>query len=180
MFSRGLRWLKKKQSGFTLIELTVSLAIMGAICLGATVANAQIINQTARNSDFTTASRQTLNAVHWISRDAQMSHSINGTAGFPVSDNLTMSWKDWDNSEHEAIYYLQNNKLRRSYTVVVDGVPSPTEVTLIAEYINDNATLTNCSTANGILTIKITSTVGENEKVVNFTKEANISSRPNI
>jgi prepilin-type N-terminal cleavage/methylation domain-containing protein len=98
MFSRVLKRLKKNQSGFTLIELAVSIAIMGAICLGATVANAQIINQTARNTDFTTASRQALNAIHWISRDAQMSQTINGTAGFPLSDNLTMAWEEWDNS----------------------------------------------------------------------------------
>lgn len=176
MFSCGLRRLKKNQNGFTLLELTVSLAIIGFICLGATIANAQVINQTSRNDDYTTASRQALNAVHWISRDAQMSHSINGTAGFPLSENLTMSWTKWDNSEHEAIYYLQNNTLRRSYSVN-GSVP---EVTVIAEYINDDEDLTNCTSVNGILTIKITSTVGENDRVVNFTKEANIVSRPNI
>jgi prepilin-type N-terminal cleavage/methylation domain-containing protein len=176
MLSRGLRRLKKNQSGFTIIELSVSLIIIGLICLGATVAIAQIINQTSRNDDFTTASRQALNAVHWISRDAQMSQSINGTAGFPLSENLTMSWMEWDNSEHVAIYYLQNNTLRRSYSVD-GGTP---QITVVAEYINDDAALTNCTAANDTLTIKITSTVGENERVVNFTKEANIVSRPNI
>lgn len=176
MFSRGLRRLKKNQNGFTLVELTVSLAIIALITLGATVTNAQIINQTSRNSDFTTATRQALNAVHWISRDAQMSHSITGTAGFPLSENLSMSWMEWDNSQHVATYYLQNNKLSRSHSVD-GGAP---EVTLIAEYINDDAALTNCTSANGTLTLKITSTVGEKDRVVNFTKEANISSRPNI
>jgi len=176
MISRVLRRLKKKQTGFTLIELMVSMAIIGAICLGALVATAQIINQASRNDDFTTASRQALNAVHWISRDAQMSHTINGTVGFPVSDNLTIAWIDWDNSEHEAIYYLEGTTLRRSYSVD-GGIP---QTTLVAEYINGSISMTNCSYTNGILKIKITSTVGENERVVNFTKEADISSRPNI
>ena len=91
MLSRVLRRLKKNQNGFTLIEVIVSLAIIGAICVGAAVANAQIITQTSRNNDFTTASRQALNAVHWISRDAQMSHTINGTAGFPLSGRARVS-----------------------------------------------------------------------------------------
>jgi type II secretory pathway pseudopilin PulG len=154
----------------------VSVAIIGAICLGATIAIAQIINQTSRNDDFTMASRQALNAVHWISRDAQMSHTINGTAGFPVSENLTIAWTDWDNSDYEVKYYLEGTALRRSLSVD-GGLP---QTTLIAEYINGDISLTNCSYTNGILTIKITSTVGENERVVNFTKEADISSRPNI
>lgn len=176
MFTRRLRWLKNRQNGFTLIEMTVSLAIIGLICLGATMATAQIINQTSRNNDFTTASRQTLNAVHWISRDVQMSHTINGTAGFPLSDNLTMSWQDWDNSQHVATYILQDNNLSRSYSV--NG--SAPQITLIAEYINNDPGLTSCTSANGILTIKITSTVGENDRAVSFTKEANIASRPKI
>ena len=176
MFSHIFRRLKKCQNGFTIIELTVSLAIIGFICLGASMANTQILNQTSRNSDYTTASRQALNAVHWISRDTQMSHSINGTTGFPLSDNLTISWEDWDNLEHVATYYLQDDKLSRSYSVN-GSIP---EITLIAEYINDDPSLTNCTMASGVLTIKITSSVGENDRVVNFTKEANISSRPKI
>jgi prepilin-type N-terminal cleavage/methylation domain-containing protein len=176
MFSRGLRRLKKNQSGFTLVEMTVTLVLIGLICLGATMANAQIINQTSRNNDYTTATRQALNAVHWISRDAQMSHSINGTAGFPFSDNLTISWTEWNNTECLVIYSVDNNQLNRSYSV--NG--SLPEVTLVAEYINEDPAKTNCSYADGVLTIKITSTVGENTRIVNFTKEASISSRPQI
>lgn len=176
MFNRVLKRLKMNQSGFTLIELMVSLAIISMITLGATLANAQIINQTSRNEDFTTASRQALNAVHWISRDAQMSHDITGWEGFPLTEDLTISWTEWDNSECVAVYSVQDNNLSRSYTV--DG--GSAQVTLIATNINDDEALTDCVYADGTLTVKITSTVGENDRAVSFTKEANISSRPNI
>jgi hypothetical protein len=105
-----------------------------------------------------------------------MSHSINGTAGFPSSDNLTISWTEWNNNECVSIYSLENNRLTRSYSV--NG--SLPEVVMIAEYINDNPSMTNCSYANGVLTLKITSSVGENDRVIDFTKEASVSSRPNI
>ena len=176
MFSHILKQLKKNQKGFTLIEMTVAVVLVSIVCLGATMANAQIMNQTARNNDFTTASQQALNTVHWISRDVQMSHSINGTAGFPFSDNLTIAWTQWNNTECVVIYSLDNNQLNRSYS---ENGTLP-EVIVVAKYINDNPSMTNCSYADGVLTIKITSTVGENDRVVDFTKEASISSRPQI
>lgn len=176
MIRRKKKISKHNQRGFTVLEMIVSLAIISFVTLGATVANTQIIQQTTRNTDFTAASRQALNAAHWISRDAQMSHSINGTAGFPQSENLTIAWTEWDNSTHTVIYYLQNNTLRRIYS----QDDFPTQTTVVAEHINDNASLTHCSTSNDTLTITITSSVGEGDLIVDFTKEFQITSRPGI
>jgi prepilin-type N-terminal cleavage/methylation domain-containing protein len=181
MIARRVRVFLKKQSGFTLIEVLVSLAIISLISLGVTMATGQIINQTSKNNDCTTATRQALNAVHWISEDAQMAQilvSDPGDSGFP----LRLEWKKWDNSEHEVIYTLQNNKISRSYTVGVGGVPSTPVVTLIAEYVNEDTTLTNClaDNDNGVLYLKITSSVGEGDRIVDYTKEAEISARPHL
>ena len=179
MFNLKLKLFHKNQRGFSLLELMVSLAIASIISLGALIANAQVLSQTSRNNDYTTASRQALNAVHWISRDAQMSHNVTGADTFP-GDDLTLTWTEWDNSQHVAIYSLEDNKLSRSYTEVVGGVPGPTQVTTIAEYINDDPAYTNSCYTDSVLTIKITSSVGENDLVVDFTKQASITSRPNI
>ena len=167
---------KKGQHGFTLVETIVALVLISFVSLGATMANAQIMTQTARNNDYTTATRQSLNAVHWISRDAQMSHSINGTSGFPDSENLVIFWKDWDNSEHVVVYSISSNTLQRAHSI--DGGAAVN--TVVAEYINDDPSLTNCSLNNDVLTIKITSSVGEGDQVIDFTKELQIASRPGI
>ena len=173
---RVIKIIKNNQHGFTMIEMTVALVLISIISLGATVTNAQIMSQTARNNDYALATREALNAGHWIMRDAQMSHSINGTAGFPASDNLVISWTQWDNSEHIATYFLQDNILKRSYSV--NGSAAVT--TMIAEYINSDPSMTNCSYNNDVLTIKITSSVGEGDLVIDFTKELQVTSRPGI
>lgn len=176
MFRFIFKHLRKGQRGFTLIEMIVSLALISSICLGSTIATAQVLTQTSRNNDFTTASRQALNAVHWISRDAQMAHIITGADGFPLVTDLVMTWTEWDNTEHVASYSLNGDQLFRNYSV--DG--GDPEVTLVAYYINSGAGLTEASYDEGVLTFKITSTVGDGDYAVDFTEEASISSRAMI
>jgi prepilin-type N-terminal cleavage/methylation domain-containing protein len=175
MMIRMLKRFHYRQGGFTLIELMASLVITSLIALGAAVSSAQIMNETNRNNHFNTASRNAMNAVHWISRDALEAQVISGSAGFPQLSNLSLSWVDWDNSSHNATYSLDHGKLMRTY--MIDGVASQQ---LIAEYINPADDLTFCSSTNGTLDLTITSSVGEGSKAVSVTEEREMTARPRL
>jgi prepilin-type N-terminal cleavage/methylation domain-containing protein len=175
MIFRNMRLFNKKDCGFTLIEIMVSLAITGLIGLGAAMSSAQVLNETSRNNNFTTASRNVMNAEYWIGRDAQMAQFISGVAGFPGTSALSLSWLEWDNSSHNATYSLQNGRLLRTYTI--DGQSTQT---LAAEYINANPNMTYCTSFNGTLILTITSSVGEGSKVVNVTRKREMTSRPKL
>ncbi len=172
---RKTKLFSKNESGFTLIETLVSLAITGLIGLGAAMSSVQVLNQTARNNDFTTASRNAMNAVYWISRDAQMAQTVSGVAGFPATSDLSLAWVDWNNSSHNATYSLENGLLQRSHNV--DGQITGT---LIAEYINPSANMTSCVSVNGTLTLTITSSVGEGSRIVDVTRIREMTSRPKL
>jgi len=159
----------------TLIEILVSLAITSLIGLGASVSSFQVINVTSRNNDYTTASRNAMNAVYWISRDAQMAQIISGVPGFPQTADLSLSWMDWNNSSHNATYSLENGSLKRSYNV--DGQITET---LIAEYINSSPDSTNCTSVNGTLMLRITSSVGEGSRIIDVTRVRTMTARPNL
>ena len=175
MISRKLWIFNRNQGGYSLIEIAVTIVIVSIITIGATVANAQVIKQTSRNNDYTTASRQTLNALYWISRDTQMAQEIQpdgGGSGFP----LILTWREWDNTSHTVNYSLENNKLMRSYSIN-DGTP---RVLLVAEYINDEAQMTNCASDNGVLILTVTGSVGVGAEITDVTEVRNITSRPNL
>jgi prepilin-type N-terminal cleavage/methylation domain-containing protein len=176
MILRRIRLFGKRQAGFTLIEIIVAMAITGLIGLGALMANAQVLNQTAKNSDYTAASRNVMNAIYWISRDAQMAHTINGTSGFPGTSNLTISWTIWDDASDQIVYYVENNTLKRSYS----AGGGPPNVTVIAEYINTGASMTYCSLDDGKLTVTVTSTIGEGTRIINVTRSQETSCRPKL
>jgi len=115
-----------------------------------------------------------MNSIYWVTHDAQMSQTIepDGASGFP----LTLSWTEWDNSEHQVIYSLDDDRLMRSYSI--DG-NEPGE-TLVAQYINSVSENTTCEFASGMLTLKVTTTVGEGKRAISVTKLHEITPRPGL
>jgi prepilin-type N-terminal cleavage/methylation domain-containing protein len=164
------------QNGFTLIELIVTLAITSVISLGTTMSVFQMTNRTNRNTEYITASQQTMNAIYWIGRDAQMSQntkpSTTNATGFP----LQLEWTEWDTSRHQVIYSIEGDTLKRSYTV--NGT-TPVD-TMVAQYINSQSENTTCEYIDKVLTINVTSTVGTGTRAVSVSKLREITPRPGI
>jgi len=174
MIFRKLWLVNRNQGGFALIEIIAALAIMALIGIGAATATAQVCTQSTKNNDYTTASRHTMNAIHWISHDTMMAQTVetNGASGFLP---LILNWVDWDNSTHQVTYTLQENgDLKRSYSVDSE---EPIE-TLVAQYINSDTETTNCEFSGGILTIKLTAIADESAS--NVTKTREITPRPRL
>jgi type II secretory pathway pseudopilin PulG len=175
MILRIIRLFHKNRAGFTLIDMLAAIMITGIIAIGASVSTAQVMNQTSRNNDFTTATSNAMNALHWMSRDALVAQTVNGTTGFPLTETLSMRWTGWDNSVYTANYTITGGQLRRIYS---DGTSVTS--TVIAEHINPAAGMTGCVSSNGTITITITSSVGAGAKVIDVTRVREISSRPNL
>ena len=174
MIKRILRRLRGGQGGFGLLEMSVTLAITGLIGLGAAAVTAQMMTHGARNGDYNTASQYAMNAIYWITRDAQMSQALEpeGASGFPV----TLGWTEWDNTEHEVVYEIEDGKMMRSHSV--DG--GAAQEMLVAELINPAADSTNCTFADRRLIVQVTSTIGEGNNALSVTKLREVAPRPGL
>jgi hypothetical protein len=138
------------------------------------MATIQVVNQGGRNSDYTIASRHTLNAIHWISRDTQMAQTVEpeGSSGFP----LTLSWIEWDNSTHQIVYSVKEDKLKRSYSID-GGEPDESVVAQCIDMMSEN---TRCEVIGETLNLKVTAVVGDGSDAVSVTKVREITPRPSL
>lgn len=163
------------EKGFTLIELVVSLAITAFIGLGVSVAIAQITRQTAVNSDYTAANQQALSAVHWIGQDIQMAQTVNGTADFPASGDLVLSWTWWDNTVYTVTYSVQDGVLRRTYD---NGTSN--QATVIAQDVSEDPDLTYCTSDNNTYNVNITIDIGAGQDAVQVSRSREVAARPHL
>jgi prepilin-type N-terminal cleavage/methylation domain-containing protein len=142
----------KEQIGFTLIEIVVSIAILGIVGSAITSSIFQIYNGNTRGTSRMTVITEIENAVHCITPDAQMAQTVTVTdpSGFP----LTLNWVEWNGTVVSVIYRFQNGQLQRIYS---ENSGTPT-TSIVAR--NIDPTQTSCTVNGAILTFKITSVIG--------------------
>jgi prepilin-type N-terminal cleavage/methylation domain-containing protein len=141
------------EKGFTLIELLVALAVTGVIAGIMGMAIFEVFDVNARSTARMTAVKNVENAVHWITRDAQMAQVVN--TGLPSGFPLTLTWVEWNDTSNNVTYSVQNGELQRAYALN-GGQPN---TTVVAQHLNNDSQLTNCQFAGGVLTFRITTSL---------------------
>jgi prepilin-type N-terminal cleavage/methylation domain-containing protein len=120
----------RDQRGFTLVELTVSLVLVGIIGAAAVVAMFQISSMNTRTQARVTLSNQLGFATNWITSDSQMAQVIDRTTR-TTSDGtviLTLTWGDWENDGHKfKVEYVldSSHQLKRKLTTSNKDDSSP-------------------------------------------------------
>jgi prepilin-type N-terminal cleavage/methylation domain-containing protein len=126
--------LKTTEKGFTLIEVLVALAILGAIMGVMSAAVITILKTSSQNNEWNVNLRQVQNAGHWISQDTLMAQVV--TTDSP-GVFLALSWCNWDGNDNVVQYFFDGNTLKRQ----LNGGAA----ILIAEYVVTDVLYTNCN-----------------------------------
>jgi prepilin-type N-terminal cleavage/methylation domain-containing protein len=187
MILRKLGLINKNQRGVTLLELLLVIAMTGVISGGITMTFFQTLTGTVRANNRVIAISQAQNAGYWVSNYAQLAQVVVVDHDDPTGFPLVLSWIDWDDTENEVTYTLEDMvggemvQLKQSYAVDDED---PVE-TVVAQFIDPDPANTHVIyvDTNGddvedtvILTMKVIVGSGEQEQVE--TRVYNITPRP--
>jgi len=199
-FTRRILLIKKVQSGFSLIELLISVAIAGIIAAALAVAIFQLWHGQARSSGEMIVLRQVQQAGYYISRDTHMAREVLVDTEEPVDENdpdtiITLTWywflyhegePDRDGEGNRVIYILENDRLYRDYYFGDQEDPDTGEViedsytlvsrTFIAEHIDD----IDCSWNGNELKVTVTASVEGIAGIQAETRIYEAETRPNV
>jgi len=175
--------LNRNQRGFTLIELAIAMAISSAIGGGVLLSIYQVSSYQAMDRARMTCVKQVENAIHYIVRDVQMAQTAidyDDPATADVTEFFVLSWTEWNkdddsNIEHEVIYSIDNNELKRSH---YQDPPGATSELTVARYIDSDSDNTNCGYAGGVLSLELTAAITGFPKEISETREVEITMRP--
>ena len=100
--------MRRKEEGFGLISLAVTIAIAAMVAAGAGMTTVQIIKGTERNEDHAQVIQQAQNLGRWFSRDALTAANITAGDDLGTGDDefLTIYWKDWESGDAYDIRYI--------------------------------------------------------------------------
>jgi prepilin-type N-terminal cleavage/methylation domain-containing protein len=159
---------KGRQSGITLVEILIAMAIVGLLGAGSASMIVQTFQQNTRSTQATKAIAQVENVAYWVNKDALMTQSIVPAAGsgFP----LQLGWQNQTDNVTIATYSISGTNFQRILTI--DGVVSQQNV--LASQINPDAALTNCSYAEGVLTYHLATTSGTNTQTRTYQTKVRI------
>ncbi len=116
--NKKLAKIVRCQRGLTLNELVIAVAITALIMGGIGTAVYQIIVVNAKSNAHMTAVKDVENAVHWLTRDAQMAQysedaSPLSTRSFPI--NLTWT-NPYESISGNVTYQISGKKLLRVFS----------------------------------------------------------------
>ena len=140
--------MKRREKGFTLLELLVGVAIMGIIVMSLAMLTMTLLTNPKRSNDNNIVLQQVRNAGTWISRDVQMARNLTlgEPSGFTLSIHIPVDSDE--NNDYRIDYLFDGDKLKRQE---YDSLDNLTSETFIADYIDtDNTTFATVNATAGL------------------------------
>lgn len=166
--------MRQRQKGFTLIEILLSVAIVGAIVATVGMATTTLMMNFQQPSTQQILLQQVQQAGHWIPRDINMASNVTLSApkGFPFTINIPVDQDQ--NHDYTVDYLFDGDELKRKQ---YDSSGNLTAETLIAQYVDtDNSTFENIMVGSYKLTMRVS--IGEEAVTASYEARQRLAAEP--